>query len=228
MISVQTGELFDLSHTIAAPLLSGALYPWEALETLPAFIEALGGTLDPACFSHPEEGIWIAKNARVAKSALILAPCIVDEDAELRHCAFIRGSVIVGKNAVVGNSCELKNAILFDCAQVPHFNYCGDSILGYHAHMGAGAITSNVKGDRTPVVIRCGEQRMETGRKKLGAMLGDFAEIGCNTVLNPGTVIGRGTRVYPLSSVRGVVPAGQIYKNAGEIVPEDLMRERLN
>lgn len=219
--------LFDLSHTIAAPLLTRFSYPWEALGELSSFIETLGASLDPARFDHPAPGVWIARSASVAASALILPPCIIDEEAEIRHCAYLRGSVIVGRGAVVGNSCEVKNAILFDFVQAPHFNYCGDSILGYRAHMAAGVITSNVKGDKTPVVIRGGGEAIETGRKKVGAMLGDFAEIGCNSVLNPGTVIGRGTRVYPLSSVRGVIGAGLIYKNAGEVVRCDVRKEKL-
>jgi NDP-sugar pyrophosphorylase family protein len=174
--------------------------------------------LDPAQFDMPQQNVWIAKSAKVAPTACINPPCIIDENAEIRHCAFIRGSAIVGKGAVVGNSTEVKNAILFDGVQIPHFNYCGDSILGYKAHMAAGVITSNVKSDKTNVSIRTDEGRIETGLRKLGALVGDFVEIGCNTVLNPGTVIGRNTTVYPLSRVRGFIPGGHIYKSETEIV----------
>ena len=211
-------ELFDLSHTLAAPLLEKYEYPWQCLPGLSAFITELGGTLDPERFDHPSEGVWIAKSATVAPTAFIGAPCIVDEEAEIRHCAYIRGSALIGKGAVVGNSTEVKNAILFDGVQIPHFNYCGDSILGYRAHMAAGVITSNVKADKTNVTIRFGRERIETGLRKLGAILGDGVELGCNTVCNPGTVIGRGTRVYPLTRVRGYVPANSILKGEGILI----------
>ena len=211
-------ELFDLSHTIAAPLLRQSETPWQALPRLKEFVWVLGAQLPAAEFDSPEPGVWIAKDASVAPTAHIGAPCIIDHGAEVRHCAFIRGSAIVGKNAVVGNSTELKNVILFDSVQAPHYNYVGDSILGYHAHMGAGAVTSNVKGDKTPVVIHGADGTLETGLKKAGAMLGDHAAIGCNTVLNPGAVVGRRSQVYPLSSVRGVVPADHIYKDAAHVV----------
>ncbi|MBQ9083554.1 MAG: UDP-N-acetylglucosamine pyrophosphorylase [Clostridia bacterium] len=211
-------ELFDFSATIAAPLLAEAAHNWAVLPRLGDFIRALGPTLDPARFEQTGEDVWIARSAEIAPTARIDGPCIMDEGAELRHCCFIRGSVIVGKNAVVGNSVELKNALLCDEAQVPHFNYVGDSILGRGAHMGAGAVTSNVKSDKTAVVIHTLEGDFPTGLQKAGAMLGDGAEIGCNSVLNPGTVIGRGAQVYPLSSVRGIVAENHIYKDALHIV----------
>lgn len=217
-MSYKIDELFDLSHTIAAPLFAGKTYPWEALDGIADFIRALGAALPEDRFEKRGEDIWVAKSATVFETAYLKGPLIVDEEAEIRHCAFIRGSAIVGKNAVVGNSTELKNVILFDNVQVPHYNYVGDSILGYKSHMGAGSITSNVKSDKTLVVIHAGKESIPTGRKKVGAMLGDNVEIGCGSVLNPGTVVGRGTNVYPLSSVRGVIPAGSIYKRAGEIV----------
>ena len=211
-------DLYDLTKTIAAPLFDGKDYPWEALEGIKEFILQLGPTLPADEYDNPSEGVWIAKDAKVFASAYIGAPCIIDHEAEVRQCAFIRGSAIVGKNAVVGNSTELKNAVLFDCVQVPHYNYVGDSILGYKSHMGAGSITSNVKSDKTLVVVKSGVDKVETGRKKVGAMLGDCVEVGCNSVLNPGTVIGRNSNVYPLSSVRGVVPANSIYKNKEEVI----------
>ena len=213
-------DLYDLDHTIAAELFEGKTYPWEVLGDIKEFILKLGDSLSPELFDHPEEGVWIAKDAKVFPSAYIGAPCIIDQGAEIRHCAFIRGSAVVGKGAVVGNSTELKNVVLFDKVQVPHYNYVGDSVLGYKAHMGAGSITSNVKSDKSLVVIKDGPDSMETGRKKIGAMLGDEVEVGCNSVLNPGTVIGRGSNVYPLSSVRGTVPANSIYKGKGDIVPK--------
>lgn len=213
-------ELFDLDKTIAAELFDGKTYPWEVLGDIKEFILKLGDSLSPELFDHPEEGVWIAKDAKVFPSAYIGAPCIIDQGAEIRHCAFIRGSAVVGKGAVVGNSTELKNVVLFDKVQVPHYNYVGDSVLGYKAHMGADSITSNVKSDKSLVVIKDGPDSMETGRKKIGAMLGDEVEVGCNSVLNPGTVIGRGSNVYPLSSVRGTVPANSIYKGKGDIVPK--------
>ena len=213
-------ELYDLTQTIAAKIFEGKTYPWEVLPLIKDFILELGETLDPAEYEKRGENIWIAKDAKVFPSAYLGGPCIIDHEAEIRHCAFIRGSAIVGKKAVVGNSVELKNVILFDGVQTPHYNYVGDSILGYKAHMGAGSITSNVKSDKTLVAVRCGSERMETGRKKVGAMLGDHVEIGCNSVLNPGTVVGRNSRVYPLSSVRGTVPADSIYKRGGDITAQ--------
>ncbi len=209
---VEINELFDLEKTIAAELFAGKTYPWEVLPEIKDFILKLGETLDETEYDHPSDGVWIAKDAAVFHSAYIGSPCIIDHGAEIRQCAFIRGSAIVGKNAVVGNSTELKNVVLFDNVQVPHYNYVGDSVLGYKAHMGAGAITSNVKSDKTLVVIKEPGNPHETGRKKVGAMLGDNVEIGCNSVLNPGTVIGRRSNVYPTSCVRGVIPADSIYK----------------
>ena len=216
---IEIKELFDLSETIAAELFSGKTYPWEVLDDIKPFILKLGESLDPAVYDHPAEGVWIAKDAKVFPSAYIGAPCIIDCGAEVRHCAFIRGSAIVGKNAVVGNSVELKNVVLFNGVQVPHYNYVGDSVLGYKAHMGAGSITSNVKSDKTLVTVRESTGEHPTGRKKLGAILGDRAEIGCNSVLNPGTVVCRGASVYPTSSVRGTVPENCIYKSKDCIVP---------
>lgn len=210
-------ELYSLSNTIARELFEGKTYPWEVLPDISDFIMKLGPTLPKDIFEEREPGVWVARSAKVFPSAYIAAPAIIDEGAEIRHCAFIRGSAIVGKNAVVGNSTELKNVVLFDNVQVPHYNYVGDSVLGYKAHMGAGSITSNVKSDKKLVVIKCGDRKLETGRKKVGAMLGDHVEVGCGSVLNPGTVIGKGARVYPLSSVRGVVPPMSIYKKAGEV-----------
>ena len=211
-------DLLDLSHTIAAGLFEGRTYPWEVLGGIKDFILALGPTLPEEEYDNPAEGVWIAKDATVFPSAYIGAPCIIDHGAEVRHCAFIRGSAIVGKGCVVGNSVELKNVVLFDSVQTPHYNYVGDSILGYKSHMGAGSITSNVKSDKTLVVVKSGAERIETGLKKFGAILGDNVEVGCNSVLNPGSVLGRGVSVYPTSSVRGVIPAGHIYKSADEIV----------
>ena len=211
-------DLFDLDKTIAAKLFENAVYPWEVLGKIKSFIIELGNTLPADKFDKLGENVWAAKDAVIAPTAFIGGPCIIDSGAEIRHCAFIRGSAIVGKNCVVGNSVELKNVVLFDNVQVPHFNYVGDSILGYKAHMGAGSITSNVKSDKTLVTVRCGEEHIDTGIKKVGAMLGDNVEVGCNSVLNPGTIIGRGASVYPLSSVRGTVPAGHIYKSADNII----------
>ena len=210
-------DLFDLEKTIARELFEGKTYPWEVLDEIKPFILKLGESLDPAEYDQPYEGVWVAKDAKVFPSAYLGAPCIIDHGAEVRHCAFIRGSAIVGKNAVVGNSVELKNVVLFDNVQTPHYNYVGDSVLGYKAHMGAGSITSNVKSDKLPVIVRCGDERMDTGRKKVGAMLGDFVEVGCNSVLNPGTVIGRNTSIYPTSSVRGAIPADSIFKSQHDI-----------
>jgi NDP-sugar pyrophosphorylase family protein len=211
-------ELLDLDKTIAAKLFEGKTYPWEALNGIKSFILELGETLSADEYDHPEEGVWIAKDAKIFPSAYIGAPCIIDHGAEVRHCAFIRGSAIVGKNAVVGNSTELKNVVLFDNVQVPHYNYVGDSILGYKAHMGAGSITSNVKSDKTLVTVHIPDAPIETGRKKFGAILGDNVEVGCNSVLNPGTVVGRCSNIYPVSCVRGVVPANSIYKAKDNIV----------
>lgn len=214
----KTKDMYDMTRTIAAPILEKCEYPWEALPLIGGFIKTLGASLPADEYDHPAEDVWIAKSARVAPTASVTGPCIICADAEVRHCAFIRGNAIVGRGATVGNSTELKNDILFDCVQVPHYNYVGDSILGYKAHMGAGSITSNVKSDKTLVVVKDGDELIETGLKKFGAMLGDDVEVGCNSVLNPGTVIGRGTSVYPLSSVRGVVPAESIYKDKDNVV----------
>ena len=214
---IRTQDLFDLTHTAASPLFGRYTYPWEVLAEISGFIQEIGATLSPAVYDSPAEGVWIARSAKVAETAVILPPCIIGERSEIRPGAYIRGGVIVGADAVVGNSSEVKNAILFDKVQIPHFNYCGDSILGYRAHFGAGVITSNVKSDKTPVVIH-GAQNVDTGRKKCGAMVGDLVEIGCNSVLSPGTVIGRGTRLYPLTHVRGVIPAGAIVKSPDVIV----------
>jgi NDP-sugar pyrophosphorylase family protein len=211
-------DLLDLEHTIAAELFEGKTHPWEVLDDISDFLLKLGETLSEEDFVHPMPDIWIARDARVAPSAFIQGPCIIDRGAEIRHCAYIRGSVLVGKNCVVGNSTEVKNAILFDMVQVPHYNYVGDSILGYKAHMGAGAVTSNVKSDRSLVTVKTQEETIHTGRKKFGAILGDHAEIGCNSVLNPGCVIGRCSNVYPLSSVRGVVGGNCIFKATGNVV----------
>lgn len=215
---LKINELLDLTKTIAAPLFEGKTYPWEVLADISDFIVQLGSTLSEDEFEKRGENVWIAKDAKVFPSAYIGGPCIIDHGAEIRHCAFIRGSAIVGKNAVVGNSTELKNSILFDNVQTPHYNYVGDSVLGYKSHMGAGSITSNVKSDKTLVVIKSAEESIETGRKKVGAILGDFVEIGCNSVLNPGTVLGRNASVYPTSCVRGVVPENSIYKDKDNIV----------
>lgn len=210
-------NLYDYSKTIAKPLFESVEYPWEALPKIKDFIIELGKTLDPEIYEQRGENIWVAKSATIYPSAYLGGPLIICEDAEVRHCAFIRGSAIVGRGAVVGNSTELKNSILFDGVQVPHYNYIGDSILGYKAHTGAGTITSNLKSDKTLVTVLCGDERVETGVKKFGAMIGDYVEVGCNSVLNPGTVIGRNTNVYPLSFVRGYVEENSIYKRLGEI-----------
>ncbi len=211
-------NLMNLDETIAKELFEGKTYPWEVLPEIGAFVEKLGKTLSPEEYDLVDENVWIAKSAKVEKSAKIIGPAIIGKDAEVRQCAFIRGKVIVGEGAVVGNSTELKNAVLFNKVQVPHYNYVGDSVLGYRSHMGAGSICSNVKSDKKLVVVKDGSERMETGVKKFGAMLGDFVEVGCGSVLNPGTVIGRNTNIYPLSPVRGCVPANSIYKNREEIV----------
>ncbi len=214
---ITVSELYNLDETIAAELLSGVEYPWEALPRIHDFIIELGNSLSEDVFEKRGEHIWVAKSAKVAPTACLNGPLIVDEDAEIRHCAFIRGNAIVGKGAVVGNSTELKNVILFNKVQVPHYNYVGDSILGFRSHMGAGAITSNVKSDKTLVTVKGENISIETGLKKMGAMLGDNVEVGCNSVLNPGTVIGRNTNIYPTSMVRGVIPADSIYKCRTEI-----------
>lgn len=210
-------NLFDYTKTIAKPLLESIEYPWEALPKIKDFIIELGKTLDLKIYEQRSENVWVAKSARVFDSAYLGGPLIVCEDAEVRQCAFIRGSAIVGKGAVVGNSTELKNSILFDGVQTPHYNYIGDSILGYKAHTGAGTITSNLKSDKSLVTVLCDDEKIETNIKKFGAMLGDFVEVGCNSVLNPGSVIGRNTSIYPLSFVRGYVPENSIYKRLGEV-----------
>jgi len=217
----KTKDLYDLEKTIAEPLLRDCEYPWQALSEIGDFIEEFSKSFSADEYDSPAQGVFIAKSATVAPSAAIVGPCIICDGAQVRHCAFIRGNAIVGKNAVVGNSTELKNVILFDGVQVPHYNYVGDSILGHGAHMGAGSITSNVKSDKTLVSVKCGEEKIDTGLKKVGAMLGDGVEIGCNSVLNPGCVVGCGSMVYPLSSVRGVVPEGCIYKSDKELVRKD-------
>ena len=208
-------DLYDLSHTQAEEYLRQFTYPWEALKGIKDMILALGPTLGED-YTQVSENVWVHKSAKVAPTAFLGAPCIIGANTEVRHCAFVRGSALVGENCVVGNSVELKNVILFDNVQTPHYNYVGDSILGYKSHMGAGSITSNVKSDKTLVVIK-GEENIETNQKKVGAMLGDFVEVGCNSVLNPGTVVGRNSSIYPLSCVRGVVPANSIYKTGGII-----------
>ena len=221
MENIKITELFDLERTIAADYLRGFTYPFEALKGISGLIIRLGESLDTNVYEKRGEDVWVAKSAKVAPTAFLGGPCIIGEHTEVRHCAFIRGSALVGNGCVVGNSVELKNVIIFDDVQVPHYNYVGDSILGYHSHMGAGSITSNVKADKTNVVIKSEIDSIETGLKKVGAFLGDYAEIGCNSVLNPGTVIGRHSNVYPLSMVRGVVPANSIYKKKGEIVAKN-------
>ena len=218
MDQFKISNLYNLDETIAAELMGRAQYPWELLSRISGFILELGEKLPKDRFTEVKEHVSIANSATVAPSAFINGPAIIDEEAEIRHCAFIRGNAIVGAGAVVGNSTELKNVILFNKVQVPHYNYVGDSILGFKAHMGAGSITSNVKSDKTLVVVKNGQEKIETGLKKFGAMLGDHVEVGCNSVLNPGTVIGRNSNVYPTSMVRGYVPEGSIYKKQGEIV----------
>lgn len=209
--------LYSLEHTLAAPLLEQCEYPWEALAGIGDFIRELGPTLDPEEYEFRGDDVWVAKSANVFPSAYIKGPAIIGKNTEVRHCAFIRGNALVGEGAVVGNSTELKNVILFDKVQVPHYNYVGDSILGYKAHMGAGSITSNVKSDKTLVWVKTPEGNLETGRKKFGAMLGDGVEVGCGTVLNPGSVVGAWTNIYPLSMVRGYVPDHAVYKKQGEV-----------
>lgn len=218
MTRLEICELLDTRNTIASDIFKGKKYAHEVLPEIKEFIKQLSLTLDAEKFDDLGGGVFVAKSAKVASSASITGPCIVDEEAEIRHCAFIRGNVIVGKGAVVGNSTELKNVILFDGVQVPHYNYVGDSILGYKSHLGAGAITSNVKSDKTNVSITLNGERYNTNLKKFGAILGDCVEVGCGTVLNPGTVVGKNTNIYPLSMVRGYVPGNSIYKNRGEIV----------
>lgn len=218
MSKITIKDLYDLNETIAADLFDGLTYPWEALPKIGDFIRKLGETLSQEEYEKVGEDVWIARSAKVFPSAYIHGPAIIGKEAEVRHCAFIRGNALVGEGAVVGNSTELKNVVLFNKVQVPHYNYVGDSILGYKAHMGAGSITSNVKSDKTFVVVKNHGKEIPTGLKKFGAMLGDGVEVGCNSVLNPGTVIGKGSHIYPLSSVRGVVPGESIYKKQGEIV----------
>lgn len=218
MKELTVSVLYDLSHTAARPLLESVEYPWQALGKIGGFILELGASLPAEDYDHPTETVWIHKTAKVAPTAFIGENVIIGAGTEVRHCAFIRGNALVGEGAVVGNSTELKNVILFDGVQVPHYNYVGDSVLGYRSHMGAGSITSNVKSDKTLVTVNAGREQIETGLKKFGAMLGDLVEVGCGSVLNPGTVIGRQSNVYPLSAVRGFVPAGSIYKKQGEVV----------
>lgn len=211
-------NLYNLNETIAKELLESVTYPWEALPKIEEFIIKIGNNLDADVYEKKGDNIWIAKSAKIAPTAYINGPAIIGEDAEVRHCAFIRGKAIVGNGAVVGNSTELKNVILFNKVQVPHYNYVGDSILGFKAHMGAGSVTSNVKSDKKLVIVKNREEKIETGLKKFGAMLGDNVEVGCNSVLNPGTVVGKNSNIYPLSCVRGVIPENCIYKNKNEIV----------
>ena len=218
-MDLKTNALFDLSHTLAGDFLARFEYPWQALDGIKELILSLGPTLGED-YEERSPQVWVHKTAKVFPSAYLGAPCIIGPDTEVRHCAFIRGSALVGANCVVGNSVELKNVILFDNVQTPHYNYVGDSILGYKSHMGAGSITSNVKSDKTLVTVKNEGEAMETGRKKFGAMLGDCVEVGCNSVLNPGTVVGPRSNIYPVSCVRGVVPADSIYKTGGVIVPK--------
>lgn len=221
-MNLKNMELYDLTKTISKDLISSKEYPWEVLPFIKEYVIKLGNELSLEKFDKIGEDIWIAKTAKVAKSADIHGPCIIDENAEIRQCAFIRGSVIVGKECVVGNSTELKNCILFDKVQVPHFNYIGDSILGYKAHLGAGAVTSNVKSDKSLVEIKFGDSIIKTGLKKLGAILGDNVEVGCNSVLCPGSIVGKNTNIYPLSMVRGVVGENKIYKEKNQIIDKVL------
>ena len=216
--AAKISNLYNLEETIAGKLFEGATYPWEVLPKISAFIVELGNQLSSEEYEKRGENVWVAKSAKVAPTAYINGPAIIGKESEIRHCALIRGNAIVGEGAVVGNSTELKNVVLFNKVQVPHYNYVGDSILGYRAHMGAGSITSNVKSDKTLVVVKDGEDQIPTGLKKFGAMLGDCVEVGCNSVLNPGTVVGRNAQIYPTSCVRGVIRANSIYKKQGEIV----------
>lgn len=218
MEELKISSLFDLNRTIAKELLESLTYPWEVFSCLDDFIMKLGPNLPEDRFEKIEPNIWVAKSAKIAPTACLNGPLIVDEDAEIRHCAFIRGTAVIGKGVVVGNSTELKCALLFDSVQVPHYNYVGNSVLGYKSHMGAGSITSNLKSDKSLVSIKSGNNKLDTGLKKFGAILGDFVEVGCNSVMNPGTVIGKHTNVYPLSMVRGYVPENSIYKNKNEVV----------
>lgn len=217
MKGITVKELFAPNDSLGYALLKGVNYPFEALCRISDYIKEIGPALDPEIYESKGENIWIAKSAKVAPTVSITGPCIIGERTEVRHCAFIRGSALVGNDCVVGNSTELKNVILIDTVQVPHYNYVGDSVLGSHSHMGAGSITSNVKSDKTLVVIKSVDEKLETGLKKMGAVLGDYVEVGCGSVLNPGTVIGKNSNVYPLSSVRGVIPENSIYKKAGEV-----------
>lgn len=217
MLTIQ--DLYDLNHTVAKDYLMQFTYPWEALDGIKDLILSLGEHLPEDEYDEVSEHVWVHKTAHVFPSAYLGAPCIIGPHTEVRHCAFVRGSALVGADCVVGNSCELKNVIIFDHVEVPHYNYVGDSILGFHSHMGAGSITSNVKSDRKNIVVHNGGENIETGRHKFGAMLGDYVEVGCNSVLNPGTVIGPHSRVYPVSCVRGVIPPKSIWKNDGTIVP---------
>ena len=214
-------DLYDLNHTLAKDYLNNFTYPWEALKGIKDLIISLGQTLSPDEYELVAENVWVHKTAKVAPTAYLGSPCIIGAETEVRHCAFIRGSALVGNNCVVGNSVELKNVILFDNVQTPHYNYVGDSILGYKSHMGAGSITSNVKSDKTLVSVKSKDEKIETNLKKMGAMLGDYVEVGCNSVLNPGTVIGRNSNIYPLSCVRGVIPANSIFKTGGVIVKKE-------
>lgn len=220
-MNVNVTDLLDLSHTLAGDYLAGFEYPWQGLDGIKDLILSLGPRLPAEEYDHPADGVWVAKSADVYPSAYLGAPCIIGPETEVRHGAFIRGSALIGAHCVVGNSVELKNVILFDNVQVPHYNYVGDSILGYKSHMGAGSITSNVKSDKTLVVVKGDGESIETGRKKFGAILGDGVEVGCNSVLNPGTVLGRRTSVYPTSCVRGVIPADSIIKTGGVVVPRE-------
>lgn len=215
-------DLYDLDQTIASGIFEGHTYPWEVLPLISNFIIELGNSLPESDYTKTGENIWIAKDATVAKTAYVNGPCIIGKGAEIRHCAFIRSNAIIGEGAVVGNSTELKNVILFNKVQVPHYNYVGDSILGYKSHMGAGSITSNVKSDKTLVCVKVDDKKIETGLKKFGAMVGDNVEVGCGSILNPGTVIGKNSNIYPLSSVRGFVKRGCIYKNQGEVVTKNM------
>ena len=217
---LKTTDLFDLNHTMASAFLAGFEYPWEALSGISGLIESLGSALGEE-YNEISPKVWVHNSAKIAPTAYLGGPCIIGPETEVRHCAFVRGSALVGAGCVVGNSVELKNVILFDKVQVPHYNYVGDSILGYKAHMGAGSLTSNVKSDKTLVVMKNGDEKIPTGRKKVGAMLGDFAEVGCNSVLNPGTIVGRNTNIYPASCVRGTVPPNSILKTGGIIVAKE-------
>lgn len=218
-MNLEISNLLDLSHTMAGDYLKQFQYPWQALDGIKELILTLGAGLSSEEYDQPQPNVWVHKTAIVAPTAFLGAPCIIGPETEVRHCAFIRGSALVGAHCVVGNSVELKNVILFDNVQTPHYNYVGDSILGYKSHMGAGSITSNVKSDKTLVVVKNGEEKIETGRKKMGAILGDFVEVGCNSVLNPGTILGRRSSVYPTSCVRGTVEADHIYKDKDHIIP---------